>query len=122
MSRVFVTGGAGFIGSHLVERLVKLGYDVTIFDKLSTGNIKNIESVMQRINFVEGDILDLGFLEKAVGRSEYIFHLAANSSVNRSIEDPFWSAQQNIMATVALVNIAARNKVRRVIFFCSQTF
>lgn len=116
MSRVFVTGGAGFIGSHLVERLVKLGHDVTIFDKLSAGNVKNIESVMQRINFVEGDILDLGLLEKAVGRSEYIFHLAANSSVNRSIEDPFWSAQQNIMATVRLLNIAARNEVRRVIF------
>ncbi len=66
MSRVFVTGGAGFIGSHLVERLVKLGYDVTIFDKLSTGNIKNIESVMQRINLIEGDILDLRLLEKAL--------------------------------------------------------
>lgn len=119
MSRVLVTGGGGFIGSHVVEKLVKLGHNVTVIDKLSTGNIKNIESVIQRVNFIEGDILDLKLLEKAVGRSEYIFHLAANSSVNRSLEDPLWSAERNIMATIGLMKIAAKNKVHRVIFSSS---
>ena len=63
MSRVLVTGGAGFIGSHLVEKLVELGHNVTVIDQLSSGNIKNIESVMRKINFVEGDVLDLKLLE-----------------------------------------------------------
>ena len=116
MSRVLVTGGAGFIGSHLVEKLVELGHNVTVIDQLSSGNIKNIESVMRKINFVEGDVLDLKLLEKAAGGSEYIFHLAAQTSINRSLEDPYWSAERNIMATIGLLKIAAKNKARRVIF------
>jgi len=119
MSRVLVTGGAGFIGSHLVEKLVNRGHQVTVIDELSTGNLQNIAAVKSQITLCEGDILNLSVLEKAIGESEYIFHLAANSSVNRSIEDPFWSAQRNIMATLALLKVAAKNKVRRVIFSSS---
>lgn len=119
MSKVLVTGGAGFIGSHLVEKLVELGHDVTVIDALSTGNTKNLEPVMEKINLVEGDILDLSLLEKAMDKSEYIFHLAANSSVNRSLEDPYWSAERNIMATVGLLEIAAKNKARRMILSSS---
>ncbi|MCK4437361.1 NAD-dependent epimerase/dehydratase family protein, partial [bacterium] len=119
MSKVLVTGGVGFIGSHLVEKLVKLGHDVTVVDRLSTGNIKNIEPVLPKVNFIEGDISDPGLLEKSVRKSEFIFHVAAQSSVNRSLEDPFWSAEQNIMATIGLLKIAAKKKVRRVIFSSS---
>ncbi len=119
MSKVLVTGGVGFIGSHLVEKLVKLGHDVTVVDRLSTGNIKNIEPVLPKVNFIEGDTSDPGLLEKSVRKSEFIFHVAAQSSVNRSLEDPFWSAEQNIMATIGLLKIAAKKKVRRVIFSSS---
>ena len=119
MSRALVTGGAGFIGSHLVEKLVDRGHTVTVIDELSTGNRKNLESVMDRIQFLQGDIRDLALLEKATADSEYIFHLAANSSVNRSIEDPVWSAEQNVMATIGLLKLAAKHKVRRVIFSSS---
>lgn len=116
MAKVLVTGGVGFVGSHLTERLVAEGHNVTVIDNLSQGRIESIESVIKEIDLIQGDILDEEVLEKAVKGKEYIFHLAANSSVNISLEKPYWSAQQNIMATIRLLEAAVRYEVKRVVF------
>lgn len=121
MPEVLVTGAAGFIGSHLTEKLVSSGHDVTILDNLSHGTLKNIEPVLDKINVIEGDISDSRVLEKSIKGKEYIFHVAASASVNKSIEMPSWSAEQNIMTTVKLMELALRNKVKRVIFSSSAS-
>ncbi len=116
MAKVLVTGGAGFIGSHLTEKLVAAGHDVTVIDNLSHRTFENIESVIKEINLINGDILNQEVLEEAVKGEEYIFHLAGNTSVNISIEKPSWSATQNIMATVKLLELAVKHNVKRVVF------
>lgn len=115
-AKVLVTGGAGFVGSHLTEKLAAEGHDVTVIDNLSHGTAGNIKSVIGGINFVEGEILEQEILEKVVKGKDYIFHLAANTSVNISIERPSWSATQNIMATIKLLEVAVKYNVKRVIF------
>ncbi len=120
MAEVLVTGGTGFIGSHLTEKLVESGHRVTVLDKeLSQDKLKNLESVAKEIDLVKGELLDSEILEKSVQGKKFVFHLAANSSVNRSIEEPSWSAEQNILATVRLLEAAVRHKVRRVVFSSS---
>jgi UDP-glucose 4-epimerase len=121
MSKVLVTGGTGFIGSHLSEKLVALGHKVTILDNVEFGNMENIRSVSDKINLIKGNITDVNLLEGAIKGNEYIFHLAANNSVNKSIQEPFWSAEQNIMGAIRLLEIALKEKVRRVIFSSSTT-
>jgi len=88
--KAVVTGGAGFIGSHLADELAKQGYHVVILDYLSTGKKENIAGLLRRddIEFVEGSITDLLLLNKLFQRIDYIFHQAAIPSVPRSIENP----------------------------------
>ena len=119
MAKVLVVGGVGFIGSHLTEKLVAEGHAVTILDNFSRGTKENIAAVIKDVNLMEGDMLDEGVLAKAVKEKEYIFHLAANTSVNASLEKPAWSAVQNIIATVKLLEAAVKYKVKRVIFSSS---
>ena len=119
MAKVLVTGGAGFIGSHLTEKLVTEGHSVTVIDNLSHGITENISSVIKEINLIDGDMLDQKVLEKAVEGKEHIFHLAANTSVNLSLEKPGWSATQNIIATIKLLELAVKYNVKRVIFSSS---
>ncbi|MDO9463933.1 MAG: NAD-dependent epimerase/dehydratase family protein [bacterium] len=121
MARVLVTGGGGFIGSHLTEKLVELGHEVTVIDNLSHGNLENLESVAKKINLLNEDILNPDVLQKVTGGKEYIFHLAANTSINKSLEKPSWSAELNIMTTIRLLETAVRHKVRRVIFSSSAS-
>jgi nucleoside-diphosphate-sugar epimerase len=85
-----VTGGAGFIGSHLAEELLKRGYQVIILDDLSTGKRSNIEPLLTQgnIQFIEGSVTDLPLLNKLFQNVSYVFHLAAIPSVPRSIESP----------------------------------
>ncbi|PIV53959.1 MAG: hypothetical protein COS17_00995 [Elusimicrobia bacterium CG02_land_8_20_14_3_00_37_13] len=119
MSKVLITGGAGFIGSHLTERLVKLGNEVTVIDRTPEKEPENIKSVIKEINFVHSDILNFKTLEETIKGKEYIFHLAANSSVNKSLEKPSWSAEQNILATVKLLELAVKYGVKKIIFSSS---
>jgi nucleoside-diphosphate-sugar epimerase len=88
-----VTGGAGFIGSHLTEELLKRGYEVIILDDLSTGKRGNIELILTQgnIQFIEGSVTDLPLLNKLFQNVSYVFHLAAIPSVPRSIESPLTS-------------------------------
>ena len=88
MAKVLVTGGTGFIGSHLTEKLVELGHEVTVVDNISHGSLENLEAVVKKVILLEGDILNSEVLEKAVHGKDYIFHTAANTNINKSINMP----------------------------------
>lgn len=113
-----VTGGAGFIGSHLVDLLVAEGHQVTVIDNLSSGRTENIAHHLETgtVELLEQDIRDADF--EALFRRvepEVVFHLAAQIDVRRSVEDPFLDAELNILATIRLAEAARRSGVRRVV-------
>ena len=89
MALCLVTGGDGFIGSHLVERMLGRGHRVRIFDNFSTGDLANLERVRSRIEMIVGDLVDLDAVTAAAHGVEFIFHQAALASVPRSVADPF---------------------------------
>ena len=119
-SHALVTGGAGFIGSHLVDELVSNGYRVTVLDNLSTGHRHNIAGHGDRIDFVEGDIRDAGLLDRVVKGCEVVFHQAAVVSVTQSVQDPSQSCEVNDLGTVRVLDAARRNGVQRVVLASSS--
>jgi UDP-glucose 4-epimerase len=119
--RALVTGGAGFIGSHLVRRLLGDGRAVRVIDNLSTGRLANLAEVRDRIEFVEGDLADPGLAERAVADTDVVFHLAARGSVPRSIADAWGSHDANVNATVRLLEAARHGGVRRVVYSSSSS-
>ena len=116
-----VTGGAGFIGSHVAERLVRDGHRVRVVDNLSTGSLANLAHLRADLEFLEGDLRDPAVCAKAVAGTEVVFHLAAMPSVPRSIEDPLGCHQHNVDATVHLVLAARDAGARRVVFSSSSS-
>lgn len=117
-----VTGGAGFIGSSIVEKLINLGHKVTILDDLSSGNLRNINSIINHSNlrFVQGDIRSFqGCLEVSKG-VDYIIHQAALVSVPRSIEEPLLNNEKNIDGFLNILEAARINKVKRVVYASSS--
>jgi len=116
-----VTGGAGFIGSHIAEELVKQGERVRVLDNLSTGKKKNIEPFLEKIEFVEGDIRDLEPLRGAMGGVDYVLHQAAVSSVPRSVKDPLTSNSANVEGTLNILVAARDAGVKRVIYASSSS-
>ncbi|QTA89902.1 SDR family oxidoreductase [Desulfonema magnum] len=114
-----VTGGAGFIGSHIVDALLARGCAVTVLDNLSTGNLSNLEHVKNQITFYKGDIRDSEILTKAVKGCNVIFHQAAVVSVPQTVEDPVESAMVNDMGTLLVLETARRNNVKRVVLASS---
>jgi UDP-glucose 4-epimerase len=113
-----VTGGAGFIGSHLVDALLQLGHEVTVLDDLSSGHRRNLEGTIDRIQFVEGSVEDSELVRKSADGCAGIFHLAAVVSVPKSIEDPIGSHRVNTMGTLHVLH-AARTLGAKVIFSSS---
>jgi nucleoside-diphosphate-sugar epimerase len=122
ISRALVTGGAGFIGSHLVEELVADGCRVTVLDNLSTGHRHNIDDLGDRIDFVEGDIRDDRLLDRVIKGCEVVFHQAAVVSVTQSVQDPSHSCEVNDLGTVRVLDAARRNGVRRVVMASSSAY
>ncbi|MCB2145708.1 MAG: SDR family oxidoreductase [Deltaproteobacteria bacterium] len=120
MSHALVTGGAGFIGSHLVDELVAGGCRVTVLDNLSTGHRHNIDHLGDRIDFVEGDIRDEGLLNRVVKGCEVVFHQAAVVSVSQSVQDPSHACEVNDLGTVRVLDASRRNGVRRVVMASSS--
>jgi UDP-glucose 4-epimerase len=104
--RVCVTGGAGFIGSHLVDALVDLGAAVMVLDDLSTGSLDNLESVGGKVGVVEGSILDPAAVLETVGRAQIVFHQAALTSVPGSVEDPTRYHEVNATGTLRILDAA----------------
>ena len=114
-----VTGGAGFIGSHLVEALLSAGCRVTVLDNLSTGNLGNLEPVMDQITFYQNDIREPQILQKAADGCDVIFHLAAVVAVQQTIRDPVESAMVNEIGTINVLEAARAKNVRRVVLASS---
>ena len=117
---VCVTGGAGFIGSHLCEALVDLGASVTIIDDLSNGRIENIAGFADRVRFIEGSVLDATSVADAVDGASVVFHQAALGSVPRSVQMPLEYLQANTLGT-GLVLDAARRNSSRVVYAASSS-
>jgi UDP-glucose 4-epimerase len=119
--RILVTGGAGFIGSHLAEALVREGHRVRVLDDLSTGRLENLEAVRGDVEFLRGDCADLAAARKAARGIEVAFHQAAVPSVARSVADPALSHRANATATLHML-IAARDAgVRRFVYAGSSS-
>lgn len=117
--RALVTGGAGFIGHHLVGALLDAGHDVVILDDFSTGSRERVEERAARARVVQGDIRDPVALAQANDGVEVVFHLAAVASVTRSIADPLHAEDVNVGGTLSVMQAAADARVRRVVFASS---
>lgn len=120
-SKYLVTGGAGFIGSHLVENLVKQGHDVRVLDSFLTGKKENIAEFLDEIDLIEGDIRDLNTCARALEGVDFVLHQAALPSVPRSIEDPVLTNEINIKGTLNLLLASKQNKVQRFVFASSSS-
>lgn len=116
---VLITGGAGFIGSHLAETLSEQGCSVTVLDNLSTGSLKNLEGFRERIRFVKGDIRNAADIENAVAGCDIVFHLAATVLVPQTVDDPVGSAQVNEIGSLNVLEAARNNGCRRVVLASS---
>lgn len=122
-SSFLVTGGAGFIGSNLVEKILDLGYKVRVLDNFSTGKKRNIEEFLDNPNFelMEGDISDLVTCQQACGGIDYILHQAALCSVPRSINDPRTTNDVNITGSLNMLITARDNKAKRFVYASSSS-
>jgi len=118
--QALVTGGAGFIGSHLTEALAHQGCGVTVLDNLASGHAANLAAVAGRVRFVQGDIRNPADLESATAGCEVVFHLAAVVSVPRTTEDPLGSAAVNETGSLQVLEAARRAGARRVVFASSS--
>lgn len=121
MSRYVVTGGAGFIGSNIVKKLVELGEKVTVIDNLSTGRIENIRPLLRQIDFVEGSVTDEKLVRKALKNADYVLHQAAIPSVARSVKDPLKSNEANVTGTLQLLTAARDAKIKCLTFASSSS-
>jgi UDP-glucose 4-epimerase len=122
--RILVTGGAGFIGSHLCERLIQEGHEVTVMDNFSTGLAKNLSSLEKVKNFkiVQGSILNLGNLESLAENSDYIFHLAAAVGVFNIVDKPLSSLLTNIRGTENVLEVASATNIPVFITSSSEVY
>jgi UDP-N-acetylglucosamine/UDP-N-acetyl-alpha-D-glucosaminouronate 4-epimerase len=119
--RYLVTGGAGFIGSNTVDELVRRGHGVVVLDDLSSGKEENLAEVRSKITFLKGSITDLEAVQKAMHQAEYVIHLAARTSVPRSVKDPLETNRINVEGTLNVLVAARDNKVKRVVFAASSS-
>jgi nucleoside-diphosphate-sugar epimerase len=119
--RCLVTGGAGFIGSHIVEALAGRGDAVTVFDNLSTGFEENLAGVLPRVTLMREDLRDESALDRACREVDVVFHLAAMPSVPRSLDDPITSFEINARGTLNLFLAARNRRVRRVVYSASSS-
>ncbi|MEZ5940350.1 MAG: SDR family oxidoreductase [Planctomycetaceae bacterium] len=120
-STCLVTGGAGFIGSHIATRLVKLGCKVKVLDNLCTGNLENLKGVLNSIEFVEGDVSDPEAVASAVDDVELVFHQAALASVPLSIDRPLDTHVACVTGTVNVLDAARKAGVKRVVYAASSS-
>jgi len=119
--KTFVTGGAGFIGSHIVDRLIERGDEVTVYDNMSTGIEDFVEPHYKNPNFkfIKGDILDLKKLADAVRGAEFVFHMAAHADVRGGFTDHKVDLEQNLIGTINVLEAMEKNKVKKIAFASS---
>src|SRR5262245_31846833 len=121
MARYVVTGGAGFIGSHLVERVVARGDTVCVLDDFSTGKLENLKEVQSRIQIIEASVTDNAAVRHAIKNSQAIFHFAALPSVERSLEDPVATHAACATGTLNVLEAARRAGTGRVVYAASSS-
>lgn len=121
MAVYLVTGGAGFIGSHLVHELVARGGQVRVLDDLSTGRRSNLQDILSRIELVEGSLTDPVTVERAVEGATFVLHQAARPSVMRSIQNPLGTHEVNVTGTLNLLIAARRANVSRLVYASSSS-
>jgi UDP-glucose 4-epimerase len=121
MALYLVTGGAGFIGSHVVEELVRRGERVRVLDNFSTGRRKNLASFLERFDLMEGDLRDLATVRRSMEGVDYVLHQGALPSVSRSVADPLTSNASNVAGTLHVLVAARDAKVRRVVCASSSS-
>src|SRR3954470_11160978 len=120
MAHYLVTGGAGFIGSHLSEELVRRGHTVRVADSLITGKRRNLDHI-PGVEFIEGDLADMAFAQRAAAGINYVLHQAAIPSVPRSVKDPLTSNRANVDATLNVLVAARDAGVRRLVYAGSSS-
>ena len=119
MHKVLVTGGAGFIGSHTVERLLAMEIPVRVLDNLASGHRSNLPTAHERLEFIEGDITDASIVDRAMQGVSHCLHLAAQVSVVASLENPENSASQNIVGFVNVLHAAREHGIGRLVYASS---
>ncbi|MEZ6094901.1 MAG: SDR family oxidoreductase [Pirellulaceae bacterium] len=120
-STVVVTGGAGFIGSHIVDRLLREGNRVCVVDNLCTGHLQNLQEVYSRIEFFEGDIRDAEILKRAFANADFVIHQAALASVPLSLENPVEVNDVCVNGTLNVLECARKAGVQRVVYAGSSS-
>jgi nucleoside-diphosphate-sugar epimerase len=121
MATYLVTGGAGFIGSHIVDALIGRGQRVRVLDNFSTGHRENLAHLRERIEVIEGDVRDAAAVQAAMDGIEYVLHQAALPSVPRSVADPLTTNEVNVRGTLNVLQAARQTGVHRVVFASSSS-
>ena len=120
--KALVTGGAGFIGSHLIDSLMERGYEVRCIDNFSSGKMGFIENAIKKgMDLIKGDILNKDDLHKAMEGCDIIFHLAANPEVRLGTEDTYIHLQQNVLATYNILEEMRKQGIKKIAFTSSST-
>jgi UDP-glucose 4-epimerase len=119
--KILITGGAGFIGSHLVENLVKLKHDVIVLDNLSTGRLENIKHLLHKIKFIKCDISSNYNFFKYFKSVDKVFHIAALADIVPSIEDPYQYFNANVKGTLNIVKACRKYKVKKLVYTASSS-
>jgi UDP-glucose 4-epimerase len=121
MATYLVTGGAGFIGSNIVDKLLERGETVRVLDDFSTGKEENVQHFTDDVELIRGDVRDRDTVDRAVGGVDYVLHQAALASVPRSIDNPVLSNEVNVGGTLNLLEAAQRHSVRRFVYASSSS-
>src|SRR4030043_578035 len=114
-AKILVTGGAGFIGSHIVESLVKAGAQVTVYDNFSAGVKENLKDVINDVKIIKGDILDEKKLNKSFKGQDIISHQAAQLEIFRSTDDPIYDLKTNTIGTLNVLKAAKKQGIKKII-------
>ncbi len=117
--RALVTGGAGFIGSHVVRELLHRGHEVVVLDNLSTGFVENLEDIQGPVQFIQGDVQNPDVVRSAMAGCAVVFHLAASVGNQRSIVDPIHDASVNLIGSLHVLNAARQSNVEKVVIASS---
>jgi UDP-glucose 4-epimerase len=121
MKKILVTGGCGFIGSHLCKKLIDLKYDVTVLDNLSTGRLENVKDFRNKIKFYKVDIKNKKTIEKYFKNIDIVFHLAALADIVPSIQNPKNYYESNVTGTFNVVSLSVKYKIRKIIYTASSS-
>ena len=114
--KYFVTGGAGFVGSTIVDRIISDGHEVIVYDNLSTGNIRFLDKSIHKIKFIKGDLLDIKKLTKSMKGAEFVFHMAANADIKDNLKYPTKCLEQNSIVTSNVLEAMRYNGIKNIAF------